>query len=240
MNLANRQISVTENWEFVKIDSDESYWKDIYVLLHIVDTKYQQISRELKIKIIPIDMPGYIYTDSRKFKSWNVKVTFHDGLNPGKVKFGSDGGDLIIEPKGLRSKGLGTYVLDKFVRWVQQFPPGMPIDLYAKSLDKSTVNEIRMNKLYNNFKLLNAKTISDIDIDDVSISERITSFSIGKLSSSLIRENMYLKDDLSRYKEKHSLLRNKYQRKKNILKVYSVIILILVGIICVLIRSIMR
>ena len=237
MNSGDRQIFVTENWEFVKIKSDESYWKDIYVLLHIVETKYRQISRELKIKIIPINMPSYIYTDSRKFKSWKVKVTFHDGLNQGKVKFGSDGGYFVIEPENLRSKGLGRYVVNKFVEWVQQFPSELLVHLYAKPLDDSSPdNAKRVNSLYRKCKLLDAKTIGDIQ--KAPSSNRITSFSIGKFSSSLIRENMYLKDDLSKCNKECSDAEDKYQRTKNLLKACGVIILIQVGIIYVLIGKI--
>ena len=239
MNSGDRQISVTENWEFVKIKSDESYWKDIYVLLHIVETKYRQISRELKIKIIPINMPSYIYTDSRKFKSWKVKVTFHDGLNQGKVKFGSDGGYFVIEPENLRSKGLGRYVVNKFVEWVQQFPSELLVHLYAKPLDDSSPdNAKRVNSLYRKCGLLNAKTIRDIQ--KAPSSDRITSFSIGKFSSSLIRENMNLKDSLSKCNKKYFCLKNKHQQKKNMLKIFGAIILTQAGIICALILNIMQ
>ena len=79
---------------------------------------------------------------------------------------------------------------------------------------------------------------SYIDLNKVSISKRITSFSIGKLSSSLIRENMCLKDDLSECNEERFHLENKYQREKNLLKACGVIILIQVGIIYVLIGKI--
>lgn len=228
MDSSDKQISVLENFEFIKIDSDELYLEDIYILLKFVEIKRLNTYRKLRITIIPIDMPSYIYTENRNFKAWAVEVLLPEDLYLGRVKFACDGVFEIL-PKELRGKGLGSYLLGKFVRWLKQFPPELRVDIHIKSLDNSCPdNAKRVNSLYGKFGLLDAKTIEDIK--QAPTSERITSLSMGEFSSSLIRDNARLKDLLIRWEKDYVYLAKKYLFKEKLVQVLITIIFIPIAI----------
>ena len=120
MDINVQQTSLTKEWEFIRINSNssDSSEEDIYVLLHIVETK-KHTTHQLEIEIIPAFINSFYYRDSIYFRTWTVEVRLFGGIVNGQVKFAFNG-DFIIKLDILRGKGLGSYVLGKLVRWVKQ------------------------------------------------------------------------------------------------------------------------
>ena len=222
-----KQIVISEDWELIKVNFNDSNSRrsnlenDIYVLLHSVATTELFREDELKITVIPLNLSSY---DRSIHKVWSVKIS----LTQGEVKF-AHFMPFEILPKSLRGKGLGSHILSKLVRRVEQYPPEFSVQLHAQSIDNSSPgNEKRVNALYQKFNLLDAETIFDINHPVLS---KIESLPLDKFCSDFIRENTKLKyDEQRKYKKIDDLYKRHFHQQK-LIKFLIIVLILLIAII---------
>lgn len=219
-----KQIVVSEDWELIKVNLDDSNPRrtnlenNIYVLLHSVATTELFREDELKVTVIPLNLSSY---ERCRHKVWSVKIS----LTQGEVKF-ANFMPFEILPESLRGKGLGSYILSKLIRRVEQYPPEFSVQLHAQSIDNSSPgNEKRVNALYQKFNLLDAESIFDINHPVLS---KIESLPLDKFCSDFIRENTILKyDEQRKHKEIDDLRERCFHQQKRIKFLIGVLILLI-------------
>ncbi|VEP18352.1 hypothetical protein H1P_760018 [Hyella patelloides LEGE 07179] len=237
-----RTVIQSEEWELIKIKHKDKIKKsevnypeqeDIYIFLYSERKTTLFVNDELRITIVPFESLTQYNPYSSSFKVWGVEIDIIQGT----VKFAHCMNFEILEE--LRNKGLGSYILEKLVQFVTNYPSTFKVRLHAKSIDENFPNNDKLvNGLYKKFNLLEAKTIADIK--EVHNSDKIESLQLAKTLFSIIKESKELNKNqinFTQYVKKLEKLIKEYSDKNDR---YQKTILIMSTIIAILIIVIVK